>query len=335
MALLASVLGRGGIARAQEDDYAERVERAARCYAQLDYDCVLETLEGFDAEAFAGSLPRERVELAGQVLAVTFVIRGLPEAGRAVFADLLRRWPDYELEGEALAPRFFDVFYSARAQVRAQALAPLVDDARALALRHAAAGAGAAVAAAVRDRVDAVLLGIAIPRAEPAGAASRAALRVAVGAGYHWLVGNDREVWADAAGVSARVGSDAVFGLTIHAALDYASHALSLDNVIDPTLESLSILDLSLNIGYPVYVGPVRIALGAGAGYSAFGHRALGERGGLLLDVFGDLGVRSRAGVGVALEVRGRFIVVDDADGFAVSSPVLAALHLTYELDLD
>lgn len=336
MALLASVVGRGGVARAQEEDYAARVERAARCYAQLDYDCVLEVLEGFDAGEFAGALARERVELAGQILAVTFVIRGLPEAGRSVFADLLRRWPDYELEGEALAPRFFDVFYAARAEVRARALAPLADDARAIALGLAASAAGVDAAGAVRDRVDAVLLAIAIP--DPGsgpGAPARAELRLVVGAGYPWLAGADRDVWDDAAGLSARVGTDALLGLDLHVAVDYVSHALTLDNVIDVSLESLSVLDLSLNIGYPVYIGPARFAVGAGAGYSTFGHRALGERGGLLFDVFGGAGVRSRAGVGVALEVRGRFIVVDDADGFAVSSPVLAALHLTYELHLD
>jgi len=324
---LALLFARPGLT---QPDLPSRVDRAAACYARFDYDCVLDALEALDIGEAAANHPADVVLEAGRLIAVAWIIRGLPERAERTFSAMLRQWPDYVLEGDGLSPRFFDVFHRARARnlglVQARAL-PLTS--RRLALILGAERAAEAVAEGVEAKVQSVLLEIALPAPR---AVRGPDLRIAVGAGFQAFFETDAEAFDSAFGVAVRLATDRFLGLSFWFAFDRYVHDAALPNPIDPTAASLTVMDLSAGVGYPIYVGPVRFALGLGVGYSAFGIHDVFERGGLLVDAVGEVSATTRSGPGFGIEVRPRLVVVEGLEQRETSTPLTAGLFVVYEL---
>lgn len=145
-------------ARAQQPAQAPpvplpEVGRAAACYANLNYTCVVDRLEGFprlywppeSGQRPPGVRPLDIPILldAGRILAISYLALDREPEARQVFAWLLRLDLRFALSGSEIPPRFYRVFL----EERALALAP------ALAAEVGARGQGRGAAAGRRQEV--------------------------------------------------------------------------------------------------------------------------------------------------------------------------------------
>ena len=321
-------------ATAQTDPRAA-VERAIGCYARLDYDCVLESMEGLSVGAAADVLPRDLVEEAVRVHAVSLIVRGVPVAARVQFFDLLVVWPSYRLEGEELSPRFFVVFNEALAMHEAQPVAHGIERAaRGVGSNRDALARGRSSAAVSAETARERCVEIVAPAAGRRGRPD-ADLRIALGGGYQQFFGEDRAAFGGAFGFSIRLQTEALAGIHLGLGVDRTLHAVELANLVDENLETLHVLDLVVDVGWPFHLGPARLVPGLGAGVTGFGYDGAFERGGGLVDLFLVVGASLDSGLGTALEVRQRLALVQGDEAIALSSPLTFAIHMTYDFEVD
>ena len=159
-------------------------------------------------------------------------------------------------------------------------------------------------------------------------------LRLGVGLGSELLLGDDRNVFDDSLGISVRLATDRLFGLSLSFAFDRYVHMVKLGNLVEETVPELLVWDFALGVAYPIYHDAFRFSFGAAAGYTSFGYRDPWERGGLLLDLVFDASVNLSSGLGMGLEIRQRMAVAEGIEGFEVSSPITFAIHILYDLRL-
>ena len=202
------------------------------CYARLEYDCVLEALEAFSVEQAAASVPRTIAQEAARLLAVTYVVRDLPGPARQIFYDMLSLWPEYELQGDELSPRFFALFDEARTMLIAQPVAAGVPAAAQGAAHGIRSLQVAALASeGVLDTAQALCVSIVTP--DPVDPSRQGPdLRLGVGLGSQVMVGGDRDAFDDSLGVSVRVATDRFLGLSIGFAFDRYVHTVGLSNLV-------------------------------------------------------------------------------------------------------
>jgi hypothetical protein len=309
------------------------VERAQTCYAAFDYDCVLEVLAEFRVREYAQTERRSQVEAAARLLAITYVVRHVPERARTIFFDLLRVYPDYQLDTTGLAPRFTEQFDLARAMVQGEDVAAtLAPVGRRVAVAVAAGRwgdeAARGVAAAARAKAD----GLAAQRGEDRGGPD---LRLSVGVATARLTGRDAEVFEGSFGLAVRVATERWSWLNLAIAFDFQSHQVTLQDLVEEVPPALTILDLAATAGYPIRAGLFKGLIALGVGYSAFGFDDPFERGGLLFDLVTAAGLVLPNGLGVELELRPRMVLVEGLEEIEVSTPIFVGLLLTYDLTFD
>jgi hypothetical protein len=328
-ALLYAALVAVAPAHAQED-LSVRVEAAAACYARFDYDCVIERLGQLDVRAAALTEPRWVVELAVRVTAVAFVVRGVPERGRALFYELLAVFPSYHLEGEELSPRFHRVFEEARAMHHANALAG-GSSGRAIAVaeRLGAAREGRTVGSGVRGWARA--LAMTAPADARAPARGAPVVQLGVGLSAQLLFGDDAASYSGAVGASGRLALGVVAPVLLEVGIDWHRHDVEATDLV-AEVSVLTALTFSGVVLYRWRVGRFSLAPGLAVGYTAFGFGSPFDRGGLAVDGLGRGHVALAGGFGVELEGRWRTVVAAGRGGETVaSSPLLIGVRLTFE----
>lgn len=311
------------------------IDRAMSCYARLQYDCVLEELADFNVGAASEVLDRRMVQEAAKVLAVSYIISGMPDQARRIFSDLLLIWPDYRLEGEELSPRFFAVFRQAHAEASGKGLAPSVlAGAEAISLLVGLIDKAALEALETRGNARQVCVNI-VAR-ERTTTIPGPDLRVGLGLAFQPMTGTDRDTFDDSFGVSARLSTDRFFGFSFSLAFDRHLHEVHLNNLVTEVPPELQIMNIVAGISYPVQLeSSVRLGFGVAAGYTTFGYTEVSERGGFLADLVIDASVSMPSGLGIGAELRPRFAVVEGIEGLEVSTPVQFALHILYDFHFD
>jgi hypothetical protein len=315
-----------------QPDFAARVDAVANCYAQLDYSCVLDVLGDFSVQEASASHPRALVELAGRLLAITYIVRDVPERARAIFLELLRAYPDYDLDTSDLAPRFVRVFDEARAMVASGwVTADMEAFAALIAVAQHTVNQGAALARSIAVEAQAITRWT--RPTDPHDV--QTGLRIRIGAAFANFAGNDSDVFDSGLGFSARIATERLNVFFLELSFDHQSHVVLLDNLVEEVLSDLTVIDVALSVGYPIQIGSVSINPSLGAGYSAFGFEDAFERGGLILEAAVEIGVSFSRFYGLSAEIRPRQIFVEAADGIVVSSPLFFGLYATFDLSVD
>jgi len=303
------------------------------CYARLQYDCVLEELADFNISGASEVLDRGLVQEAAKVLAVSYIVSEMPDQARRIFAELLAIWPNYRLEGDELSPRFFAVFREAHAQATGQGLGPAVlDSAQATTLLVGLLEKASLESLGTRDNGRQVCVNIVA--SQRTNTVPGPDLRIGLGLAFQPMSGEDRDTFDDSFGVSARLLTDRFFGLSFSLAFDRHLHEVQLNNLVTEVPPELQIINIVAGISYPVRLKSVRLGFGLAAGYSMFGYAEVSERGGFLADVVFDASVSMPSGLGIGVELRPRFAVVEGIEGLEVSTPVQFALHILYDFHL-